>query len=153
MSRLNSFFCDCKISAEFLWFSYNNRNIIACFQLTRKSGHWYQDIDLSAFSRVLQSKFRIKSRYVKSGPRFQFLLTLVFFQSGANPEAENDKKETPLEVAEDAETRRLLLEGIPIFREYEKTRKKTLQSLQAAKAGNFADCLTTEGDEKPATTR
>ncbi|CAG5099246.1 Oidioi.mRNA.OKI2018_I69.XSR.g16377.t2.cds [Oikopleura dioica] len=73
-------------------------------------------------------------------------ITIALIQSGANPEAENDKKETPLEVAEDAETRRLLLEGIPIFKEYEKTRKKTLQ---AAKAGNFADCLTTEADDPP----
>lgn len=37
---------------------------------------------------------------------------IYHFQSGGNPEAENDAKETPLEVADEPETRRLLLEGI-----------------------------------------
>ena len=51
-------------------------------------------------------------------------ITIVLIQSGGNPESENDKKETPIEVAEEEETRRLLLEGIPIFKEFEKRRKK-----------------------------
>ena len=53
--------------------------------MTRKSGHWYQDIDPCAFSRVLQSKFQIKSRYVNSSPRFQFILTLVFYSVWREP--------------------------------------------------------------------
>ena len=34
-------------------------------------------------------------------------ITIVLIQSGGNPESENDKKETPIEVAEEEETRRL----------------------------------------------
>lgn len=48
----------------------------------------------------------------------------MLIQSGGNPESENDKKETPIEVAEAEGTRRLLLEGIPIYKDFERRRKK-----------------------------
>ena len=51
-------------------------------------------------------------------------ITIVLIQSGGNPESENDKKETPIEVAEAEGTRRLLLEGIPIYKDFERRRKK-----------------------------
>ena len=57
-------------------------------------------------------------------------ITIVLIQSGGNPESENDKKETPIEVAEEEETRRLLLEGIPIFKDFEKRRKKERERMK-----------------------
>ena len=57
-------------------------------------------------------------------------ITIVLIQSGGNPEAENDTKETPIEVADEEETRRLLLEGIPIFKEFEKRRKREKERRQ-----------------------
>ena len=57
-------------------------------------------------------------------------ITIVLIQSGGNPEVENDTKETPIEVADEEETRRLLLEGIPIYKDFERRRRRERERLR-----------------------
>ena len=69
--------------------------------------------------------------------RKSFTLFFELFGKGGNPEAENDKKETPIEVADEEETRRLLLEGIPIYKEFEKRRRKEKERRQKEGTGKL----------------